>query len=292
MSIRNLLDAESTADTGRALVAWAKELRGRILRGDMMIGILLPDEVALASKALRRASECGIKEALLDLGNWLAVPPVGEPDLAAARAAFRDAIVAGAQNAKLAFVEFMWFYCRATATIEEQVEVHQMAWEVSNHGDTDGRATHLLGLLTCNGFGTQPDPNRANELQLESASKGNTDALFEMYLYRETGIGVPKDSKVAMEFLQLAAARGHNRAMYNLAAYLGTGRGLPKDLTKAAEWYFKASEAGNIRATANLAMMYARGEGVEKDLGQAKLLFDEAEYMGLAVSDARASVGL
>jgi TPR repeat protein len=95
-----------------------------------------------------------------------------------------------------------------------------------------------------------------------------------------------------LEFLQLAAAQGHSRAMYNLAAYLATGRGLPKDLAKAAEWYSNASEAGNVRATANLAMMYAKGEGVPKNLDQAKLLFDEADYMGVDVSEARASVGL
>jgi hypothetical protein len=46
----------------------------------MMIGILSADEVALAPKALHRASDCGIKEALGDLGNWLAAPPIGDPD--------------------------------------------------------------------------------------------------------------------------------------------------------------------------------------------------------------------
>jgi TPR repeat protein len=159
-----------------------------------------------------------------------------------ARAAFREAIIAGAENAKLRFVEFVWFYCRETATAEEQVEVHEMARDVSIHKDDDGRATHLLGLLTCNGFGTQADPKRANELQLEATSKGNTDALFELYLYREMGIRVPKDSKVAIEFLQLAAARGHSRAMYNLAAYLATGRGFWPTRNRATTT--KATTAG------------------------------------------------
>ena len=217
--------------------------------------------------------------------------PIGEPDLVAARAAFREAIAAGVKGAKLRFVEFVWFSCRETATAEEQTEVYRMAQELLDFDD-DGHATYLSGLLTCNGFGTQADPKRAHELHLAATSKGNIDALFELYLYREMGIGVPKDSKVALEFLQLAATLGQSRAMYNLAAYLATGRGVPQDLAKAAEWYSKASEAGNIRATANLAMMYARGEGVPKDLDQARLLFDEADYMGLDVSEARASVGL
>jgi len=291
MSIRELLGAGPSVESGRALVSWTQELRGRILRGDMMFGILSADEVALAPTALRRASDFGMKEALLDLGNWHAMPPIGEPDLVGARAVFREAIAAEVKGAKLRFVEFVWFYCRETATAEEQTEVHQMAQELSERDD-DGHATYLSGLLTCNGFGTQADPKRAHELHLAATSKGNIDALFELSLYREMGIGVPRDSKVAMEFLQLAATLGHSRAMYNLAAYLATGRVVPQDLAKAAEWYSKASDGGNVRATANLAMMYARGEGVPQDLDQARLLFDEADYMGLDVSDARASVGL
>jgi hypothetical protein len=54
----------------------------------MMIGILSADEVALAPKALHRASDCGIKEALVDLGNWLAAPPIGDPDHVRARISF------------------------------------------------------------------------------------------------------------------------------------------------------------------------------------------------------------
>jgi TPR repeat protein len=85
---------------------------------------------------------------------------------------------------------------------------------------------------------------------------------------------------------KLAAAKGHSRDVQPGGIF----GGLPKDLAKAAEWHFKASKAGNVRATANLAMMYAKDEGVRKDLGQAKLLFDEADYMGLDVSEAPASV--
>ena len=291
MTIHEMLAATPSDKTGSALIDWTRELRGRILRGDMMIGILSAEEVSLAPAALRRASDCGIKEALLDLGNWLAAPPFGEPDLAGARAALRDAIAAGVKGAQLRFVEFLWFHCRKTATQEERSEAHEMARELLPVDD-DGHATYLLGLLTFGGFGIEADGKRANELQLAAASKGYTNALFELFLYREMGIGGPKDSREAVEFLRLAAARGHSRAMYNLAAYLATGRGVPKDLAKAAEWYSKASNAGNVRATANLAMMYAKGEGVPRDLDQAKLLFDEAEYMGLDVAQARASVGL
>jgi hypothetical protein len=33
--------------------------------------------------------------------DWLAAPPIGDPDHVRARAAFREAIIAGAENAEL-----------------------------------------------------------------------------------------------------------------------------------------------------------------------------------------------
>lgn len=257
-----------------------------------MIGVLSADEVALAPKALRKARECGVEEALLLLGDWLAAPPLGEPDMVGARTVFREAIAVGIPNAKFRFAEFTWFRCRDTATPEQQREAYLMVNELAERRDDDGRPLYLLGLLTCQGFGTQADPARACEIQRQAAEAGNADAMFEAYLYHEMGIGVEKNPGKAIEYLERAADKGHSRGMYNMAVHMATGRGVPKDLAKAAEWYFRASEAGNVRATANLAMMYAKGEGVKRDLEQAKLLFDEAEYMGLDVSNARQSVGL
>ena len=81
MSIHQLLAADASDETGQALIAWTHELRGRILRGDMTLGILSTEEVALAPAALQKAIDCGIKDAWTELGSWLAIPPIGEPDL-------------------------------------------------------------------------------------------------------------------------------------------------------------------------------------------------------------------
>lgn len=292
MNIHELLAADQSVETGNALLEWARNLRGRIIRGDMMIGILPVEEVELAPLALRRASECGVKDALLELGNWFAQPAIGEPDLASARTAFEDAMSAGVPNAQLRYVQFLWYRCRETASSEEQRRAYKLAEEMISNDDDEGRASYLLSLLTCQGFGTPPDPIKARNLLGVAAAAGNADALFELYIYYETGVGGPKDSAAAIDCLSRAAEMGQSRAMYNLAACLATGRGVEKDLAAAAKWYFKSSEAGNVRATANLATMYAKGEGVRKDFDQAKLYFDEAEYMGLDVSEMRASVGM
>lgn len=292
MTINQLLSAAPSREVGLALVDWARELSGRIVRGDMMIGILSPDEVALAPKALRKAKECGIDAALLDLGNWLAAPPFGEPDAMAAEVAFREAMAASVPGARLRLVEFVWFFCRDTASDERKREVYLLAEELAETDSREGRALHLLGLMTSAGFGTQADPHSACAMQEKAAEMGDADAMFEAWLHYDMGLGVAKNSAVGLGYLRRAADCGQPRAMYNMAACLATGRGMARDLASAAEWYLRSSEAGNVRATANLAMMYAKGEGVKKDVEHAKMLFDEAEYMGLDVSGARASVGL
>jgi TPR repeat protein len=292
MTVFEMLDKPPSPETGRALLDWARNLPGRIVSGDMMIGLLALDEVELAPTAFRRASDCGIREALLDLGNWLASPPIGDPDPDAACAVFHEAIAAGIPGAKLRFVEFNWFHTREEATVEQQRETLVIARELAAGGEDQARAVHLLGLLTFAGFGADPDPVAACAIQKRAAELGSSDALFELFLYHETGAGTAKDSAGAFEYLTRAADAGHDRAMYNLAAFFATGRGVPKDFVEAARWYRKSSEAGNVRATANLAGMYARGEGVPKDLEQAKLFFDEAEYMGMDVTDARARAGV
>jgi len=291
MTVEQLLNEPPSQEVGQQLLDWAMELPGRILRGDMMIGMLPVEEAMLAPRALRRASECGVASALIFLGDWLAAPPVGTPDLSGARQAFRDAIAADVPDAKVAFVKFLWFRCRDDAAPEEQREAFSIAEELSKRNSDDAGALYLLGLMTSGGFGTQADPSRAHEILAKAAEMGNADAMFEIYLYHELGIGVQKNPVEALEYLKRAAEMRHRRAMYNLAAYLATGRGVPKDSAKAAEWYKRSSDAGNPRATANLAMMYAKGEGVEKDLERAKLLFDEADYMGVDVSEMRIALG-
>jgi TPR repeat protein len=287
VKVDELLTRPPTLETGRELLAWAQELRGRIVRGDMMIGILSVEEVAKAPLALERAASCGLQDAWIELARWYAKPPFGSADMTKAEQALRTAIAAQVPGAALEVVRLRWFYHRDEASADDRREAFEFAQDAVAANRDDGVATYFLGLLTCQGFGTAADPAAAVALQRRAASLGNADAMFELYVHLQTGLGVPRDETGAFAALQQAADAGHPRAMYNMGAFFATGQNVPKDLAAAVDWYTRASDAGNLRATAMLAVMYARGEGVQQDLERARELFDEADYMGFDTSELR-----
>ncbi|HKD27280.1 MAG TPA: tetratricopeptide repeat protein [Xanthobacteraceae bacterium] len=292
MSLDTLLTQPANKETGEALLRWVEDLRGRVLAGEMMIGILSEREVARAPQALERAIGCGADEAWIALADWYASPPYGEPDLVAAPATLRRAIAMNVNGARLRLAEMQWYYRRAEASPTEQTEAYTTAQSLAEADPGNAAALYLQGLLLHQGFGVVADPAGAAQLQCKAAALAHAPAMFEAYIHYETGSGVARDSVRAFRYLQDAADAGHPRALYNLGACYATGRGVSKDFAVAADWYRKAAKAGNPRAMATLGAMYAAGQGVEQNLERAAQLFDEAEYMGLDVSHLREGVGL
>src|SRR5262245_53672339 len=92
MTIDELLSAPASPDNAEALVRWVADLRGRIVRGDMMIGLLSVAEVEKAPLALRKAAESGLATAWFQLAAWLAAPPRGRTNPREALAVLRAAI--------------------------------------------------------------------------------------------------------------------------------------------------------------------------------------------------------
>jgi uncharacterized protein len=290
--INALLASPCSGDVAKQLLDWATSLRGRILRGDMMVGILSRDEVNLAPSVLRRAADCGATRALIELAKWFADPPLGEPDFQSAEAALREALARDVPTALSVFVETRYFLRRNETSPEEQRETFNLLQaHVATHPD-EARSVYLLGLLTCQGFGTAPSPATAFKLQERAADLGDADAMFELYAQLQTGLGVPKDERRAFQAVKRAAEAGQARALYNMGAFYASGVNVPKDLAKAAEWYKRASDAGNLRATTTLALMYAKGDGVPRNPDLAVQLFEEAEYLGYDTSALRELSGL
>lgn len=291
-NVDSLLRAPASAELGRQLLGWVTELRGRILAGEMMIGILSVEEVEKAPAALRMAAECGVEEAWLELGTWYAQPPFGAPDFVSAEGTLKSAISSGIPGAALRLVMIRWALRRDDLAPEERAETFNLLNELVNSEPANGEALYYLGLLTFAGFGTQASQQAAFALQQSAAALGNADAMFEMYVQLQGGLGVEKDESAAFAANRRAAEAGHARALYNMGAFYATGRHVGRDLAQAANWYDRAADAGSVRALATLAAMYATGEGVSKDTERAKQLFEEADYLGLDVTDLRASVGL
>jgi TPR repeat protein len=278
MTIEKWLKAENSPAVGQALMAWAGAVPGRVLAGELMIGILASAELKLVPEALKKADECGVEEALVTLGNWYLNPMMGQWNLPAAEEVFRQAVAGRRNGAQLRLAELIWFYRREGASKELQDEAFALARGLADAGNAQG--LYLMGLMTNDGFGNKADPQEAFKLLKKAGEMGDADALLELYLYCEMGNGTKQDSEAAVRFLKAAAEKEQPRAMYNMGACLMTGRGMPRDPVAAAQWYGRASDAGHIGATVNLARMYAAGEGVKKDLERANALLDEAEYMG------------
>lgn len=291
-TLRTILSAPPSEQAGRALLEWARDIEARVVRGDLMLGILAIDDVKEVHSALARAGEYGIGEAWVELASWLANPPIGEPDLVGAEEALRAAVRLDVPKARHRFAELRWYYRRDEASEQERDETYHVVREILDGNPADPEAIYLLGLLTCQGFGTNADPTAAVELQRRAAELGSAAAQFELYVHYAMGLGVEKDGRAAFDANLKAVEAGHPRALYNMGSFHATGNLVPKDTAKAAEWYERAADAGNARAAATLAMMYATGDGVAQDAEYASELFDQAEYLGFDVSELRESVGL
>ena len=291
-SLSKLLLAPASVAAGTALLDWVRSAREGIDRGDMEIGILTVADVQQAPAALRRAAEWGVPEAWLDLASWQINPPLGTPDLAGATEALRSAITAGVAGAEIRLVELRWFHQRESASSHERVEAFQILNEVLRQTPNDAKALHLLGFLTCQGFGTNADPAAAFELQRRAAALGSADAVFELAIHYSSGLGVDQDDQAAFDAMKDAANAGNLRALYNMGSFHATGRYVAKNLPLAVEWYTRAADAGHARAALTLAVMYATGEGVEQDTETASEYFEAAEHLGLDVQSVRESVGM
>ncbi len=134
----------------------------------------------------------------------------------------------------------------------------------------------LKGYMLYKGYGYKEDLSQSIKAHLLSASKGNADAMFELYIYHHFGYGTPIDQEKAIEWCLKAAGQNHGRALYNLGTMYTAGyASIAKDMNKAISWYQKASDAGHGKASATLSVMYAHGTEVKKDLEQAKYFFEQ-----------------
>lgn len=287
-----LLAADPTPENAKALLKWVEEVRGGMMRGDMMIGILSFDTVERIGEALEAAADRGVDEARLELGRWYADPDAGEADLELADATLERAHASGVEGAGAALVRHRWYFRREEASEAERAEAFCIASELAAESRFDGEIVHLLAHLTTHGFGIPADASHGLELQHKAAEMESDDAMFELYIHYSTGLGTEVDEVKALEWCRKAAEAEHSRAMYNMGAFHATGRGVDKDMKEAVRWYEAAADDGNPRAMIGLALIYGTGDGVDQDLEYAEERLSEAEYCGLEVNHVREMLGL
>lgn len=281
----------SSAKEAQAILAWFRDIQNRILRGDLMLGILSAKEVDQVPEKLTKAAEAGAPEAYALLAKWHTNPPMDRPNLAAAEAAMKKGLAAGHEDLGLELARLHWHEQRDTASAKQKAEAYQLTRDyVAAHPDDDA-GLHLLGHLLTAGFGVEADPAAGYRAQQKAAAAYCPAADFELYVHLSTGSGVEKDDARAFEHLKKAADSLHPRALYNMASAYARGDQVAKNSKKAAEYYGQACEYGNGRACATLAAMHVQGDGVKKDLDRAAELFEEAEDYGFDPAAIKKLVG-
>jgi uncharacterized protein len=74
--------------------------------------------------------------------------------------------------------------------------------------------------------------------------------------------------RASQVFIPLAE-RGNPSAQAYLGFMFETGRGVPQNYTEAAMWYRRAAEQGDSHAQYSLGLLYDHGQGVPRDVVEA-----------------------
>ncbi len=106
---------------------------------------------------------------------------------------------------------------------------------------------------------------RAHEIWLSLAERGNTTAMNNLANMYDQGQGVEQDLATAAQWLTRAAEAGDSIAQLNLGLAYEKGRGVAHDNRIAADWFRRAAEQGEQTAQFNLGVMLATnyGQGAE-----------------------------
>jgi TPR repeat protein len=271
-------------------LAQCEERRMRILRGDLAIGIMPIAEAEQMVEIYRALGDAGVAEAFVGLGSYHLDPNGVHPSIEDAAECACRAIVLGSLPGRDLLRRVLPALHAEELSDPPHAAGAARAIDAALADDTSGRAHYLAGLIAFHGFGRPKDLDACLRLQEEAAARGDTDAMFELYVLLSTGTGVAKDETAALAWCTKAAELDHPRACYNMGAFAATGRGVPLDEAAAKRWYERASDAGNGRATATLGYMLLSGS--EADQARAEELFGLAEDQGFDVEGFLAQLGL
>jgi hypothetical protein len=165
-----LLKANPSSTVARQLVEWAASTRNRIARGDMMLGILTPEEVQKIPVAYRAAAQQGDADAWVALALWNSNPQFGKPDLEQTEAALKEAIDAKVASAPLELVKIRWFFKRDATTASEKQEAYRFVSAIVEADPKNAEAICFLALLT---QGFRSCVSTAGFLQQRAATLGH-----------------------------------------------------------------------------------------------------------------------
>ena len=127
--------------------------------------------------------------------------------------------------------------------------------------------------------------DKAFNLYLKAANKGDASAQFnigKLYLY---GHGIKQDYKKAFEWFKKAAEQGNAQAEFQLGEMYEFGRGVENDDNKAFYWYKRSAKQQYSNAQYYLGRVYSEGRiGISINLQKASEWFRKAAGNGNEVA--------
>ena len=130
------------------------------------------------------------------------------------------------------------------------------------------------------GLGVKKDLNKAFEVALDFAKKGNVIQMYDVAGYYYNGVGVEKNTEKAIEWYTKAYDNGLKEAAYILGYIYQTDE-YYKDNLKTIEWYKISADNNNPRACYNLGYIYFDGSIVIKDNVKALEYLNKALRLGI-----------
>ncbi len=143
------------------------------------------------------------------------------------------------------------------------------------------KALKEVGTARLLGKGTRASPTSAHDAWVESAEKGNREAMRNLAVYFEGGYAGTKNFEEAAKWRLRAAELGLAIAQYEVALMYMQGRGVTRDFKEAARWLEASAKEGNPDAMYRLGLLYQSGHGVALDYSQAIKLFRSAANQGV-----------
>lgn len=135
-------------------------------------------------------------------------------------------------------------------------------------------------LLSARNLTKEGQYEKAFELYLAAAKRGNTTAQFKTGMAYYSGKGVKKNNRQAMEWFRRAAKKQHAGSQFALGYLYEKGEGVPQKIYEAVKWYRKAALQDLKEAQYALGVCYAEGRGVKKNLLEAEHLFRLSSEQG------------
>jgi TPR repeat protein len=142
-------------------------------------------------------------------------------------------------------------------------------------------AMHYLAGSYTYGLGVEKNLEEANNLYLNSANLGFTEAQLAIGSNLLNGYGITKDIDQGIRYLNLASDQGSGYASFLLAEYyLGSANSQLTDHPLALRYYRRGVDQGEHRAMQRLAWVLAEGQITEKNLEEALSLNIKAADLG------------